>query len=61
MPLAIATGKSRVGLERALHATGLGRVLHAYRCADQTHSKPHPAMLLELADELALAIRRACS
>jgi len=22
------------------------------RCADQTHSKPHPAMVLELIDEL---------
>jgi phosphoglycolate phosphatase len=58
MPLAIATGKSRVGLERVLQATGLGRFFAAYRCADQTHSKPHPAMLLELADELALAPSR---
>ena len=24
------------------------------RCADETHPKPHPAMLLELADELAV-------
>jgi phosphoglycolate phosphatase len=53
-PLAIATGKSRVGLLRALEATGLGRYFDAYRCADQTHSKPHPAMLLELAEELSL-------
>jgi phosphoglycolate phosphatase len=58
MPLAIATGKSRVGLERSLQATGLGRYFDAFRCADQTHSKPHPAMLLELADELALSPAR---
>lgn len=50
--LAVATGKSRVGLERALEASGLGAWFVATRCADQTHSKPHPAMVLELIDEL---------
>lgn len=50
--LAVATGKSRVGLERALEASGLGSWFVATRCADQTHSKPHPAMVLELIDEL---------
>lgn len=50
--LAVATGKSRVGLERALEASGLGEWFAATRCADQTHSKPHPAMVLELIDEL---------
>ncbi|WP_324780843.1 HAD-IA family hydrolase [Thiobacillus sedimenti] len=50
--LAVATGKSRVGLERALEASGLGDWFAATRCADQTHSKPHPAMVLELIDEL---------
>lgn len=50
--LAVATGKSRVGLERALAASGLGVWFAATRCADQTHSKPHPAMVLELIDEL---------
>jgi phosphoglycolate phosphatase len=50
--LAVATGKSRVGLERALEASGLGARFAATRCADQTHSKPHPAMVLELIDEL---------
>ena len=50
--LAVATGKSRVGLERALAASGLGAWFAATRCADQTHSKPHPAMVLELIDEL---------
>mgnify|MGYP001130268010 CR=1 FL=1 len=50
--LAIATGKSQHGLQRALAATGLGAEFAATRCADQTHSKPHPAMVLELIDEL---------
>lgn len=50
--LAVATGKSRIGLERALDASGLGAWFVATRCADQTHSKPHPAMVLELIDEL---------
>lgn len=51
--LAVATGKSRLGLERALEASGLGAWFASTRCADQTHSKPHPAMVLELIDELA--------
>jgi len=50
--LAVATGKSRLGLSRALEANGLGAWFAATRCADQTHSKPHPAMVLELIDEL---------
>lgn len=50
--LAIATGKGRVGLERALAETGLAGCFHATRCADETFSKPHPQMLLELMDEL---------
>lgn len=50
--LAVATGKSRLGLERALESSGLGAWFSATRCADQTHSKPHPAMVLELIAEL---------
>ena len=50
--LAVATGKSSIGLSRALEASGLGAWFAATRCADQTHSKPHPAMVLELIDEL---------
>ncbi|MFZ1180613.1 MAG: HAD-IA family hydrolase [Herbaspirillum sp.] len=46
--LAVATGKSRVGLDRALDATGLVSAFDATRCADETFSKPHPAMLQEL-------------
>jgi phosphoglycolate phosphatase len=50
--LAIATGKSRRGLDRALEATGLRPFFASSRCADETHPKPHPAMLLELMEEL---------
>jgi phosphoglycolate phosphatase len=50
--LAIATGKSRRGLDRALDAGGLRQYFTASRCADETNPKPHPAMLLELMAEL---------
>ncbi len=48
--LAVATGKSRRGLERELARTGLGPLFCATRCADETFSKPHPQMLLEILD-----------
>lgn len=51
--LAVATGKSRVGLDRALRASGLGAFFAATRCADETLPKPNPAMLLELMQELS--------
>src|SRR5690606_10744063 len=50
--LAVATGKSRVGLNRVLAATGLRDVFDATRTADETFSKPHPGMLQELMQEL---------
>jgi phosphoglycolate phosphatase len=43
--LAVATGKTRRGLDRSLEQTGLARYFHATRCADESESKPHPAML----------------
>jgi phosphoglycolate phosphatase len=58
VPLAIATGKSRLGLRRALESAGLADEFTATRCADQTHPKPHPAMLLEIADELMVTPQR---
>jgi phosphoglycolate phosphatase len=56
--LAVATGKSRRGLDRALAASGLKPYFHATRCADEAPSKPHPAMLLELMEELAVPKER---
>jgi phosphoglycolate phosphatase len=52
--LAVATGKPRRGLDRALQSSGIGALFAATRCGDETRSKPHPAMLLELMAELAL-------
>ncbi len=56
--LAVATGKSRVGLNRALDTAKLLSVFDATRCADETFSKPHPAMLHELTRELGQDIER---
>ncbi len=53
--LAIATGKSRAGLDRELGQSGLGRFVIASRCADETASKPDPRMLRELLDETSTA------
>ena len=50
--LAVATGKSRRGLDRALDAGNLRKYFIASRCADETHPKPHPAMLTELMEQL---------
>ena len=50
--LAVATGKSRRGLERAFADTGIRKLFHASRCADETFSKPHPQMLLEIMQTL---------
>ena len=49
--LAVATGKSRLGLGRSLLHCGLGDYFSATRCADECFSKPHPQMLEELMDE----------
>jgi phosphoglycolate phosphatase len=51
--LAVATGKSRRGLEHALESTALRKYFAASRCADETNPKPHPAMLLELMAQFA--------
>ncbi|MBL8488121.1 MAG: HAD-IIIA family hydrolase [Rhodocyclaceae bacterium] len=50
--LAVATGKSRRGLERAMAGSGLESYFLATRCADECRSKPHPQMLEELMAEL---------
>ena len=57
--LAVATGKSRKGLDRVWASSGLGDSFDASRCADETHSKPHPAMVTELLTELGVAPERA--
>lgn len=57
--LAIATGKSRRGLDRALVASGLERFFHITRCADESFSKPHPAMLREIMERLNVSTDQA--
>jgi phosphoglycolate phosphatase len=56
--LGVATGKSRVGLDRVLGAMQLNDYFHTTRCADESFSKPHPAMLLEIMAELDLEPRQ---
>ncbi len=50
--MAVATGKGRVGLDKVFKYTGLGDLFHTSRCADESHSKPNPDMLLQIMDEL---------
>ncbi|MDR2874463.1 MAG: HAD-IA family hydrolase [Methylobacillus sp.] len=56
--LAVATGKTRRGLERALDESGLRPYFQTSRCADECFSKPHPQMLLQIMDELNVAPER---
>jgi len=57
--LAVATGKSRLGLNRVLEQTQLGDYFVATRCADETASKPHPLMLQELLAHTNIAAHEA--
>lgn len=57
--LAVATGKSRRGLERVFTETGIKDYFHISRCADETISKPHPQMLLEIMQVLDVEPRRS--
>ncbi|HVL55209.1 MAG TPA: HAD-IA family hydrolase [Burkholderiaceae bacterium] len=59
VPIAVATGKSRVGLNRALERTGLGRLFATTRCADEGAPKPDPWMLRDICDELGVPAPRA--
>ncbi len=52
--VAVATGKSRAGLDRALNHCGLRTLFDATRCADECRSKPDPQMLWDLGDELGV-------
>lgn len=46
--LAVATGKSRKGLDRVLASHGWQHYFEVTRCADETASKPDPLMLNEI-------------
>ena len=57
--LAIATGKSRVGLERELEMHALTDRFPETRCAEETKAKPDPEMLLELLTAFDVSADRA--
>ncbi|MGR9086619.1 MAG: HAD family hydrolase [Gammaproteobacteria bacterium] len=57
--LAVATGKTRAGLERALHATGTEDLFCITRCADESASKPDPRMLKDIIRYTDVSSRRA--
>jgi phosphoglycolate phosphatase len=57
--LAVATGKSRRGLDRALDETGLRSLFVTSRCADECASKPDPQMLEEILYECNVESARA--
>jgi phosphoglycolate phosphatase len=56
--LAVATGKSRRGLDEVLHTVQLKGVFDASRTADETAGKPHPRMLHELMREFGIEPER---
>jgi len=56
--LAVATGKSRRGLDEALHAAELKGMFDGSRTADETAGKPHPRMLHELMREFGVEPER---
>ena len=59
MQLAVATGKSRVGLDRVLQQTNSEYRFVATRCAGETLSKPDPLMLSQLLEQTGIAAERA--
>ncbi len=56
--LAVATGKSRRGLDEVLHTVQLKGVFNGSRTADETAGKPHPLMLQELMREFGVEPER---
>ena len=57
--LAVATGKSRRGLDEALEVSGLAGYFDATVTADEHPSKPHPGMLSHLLERLGVDRRDA--
>jgi phosphoglycolate phosphatase len=58
--LAVATGKSRVGLDRSfIEHPDLPALFTLTKCADETADKPHPLMLQEILAETGVPVHRA--
>ncbi len=56
--LAIATGKTRKGLDWAMQGTELSHYFDITRCADESASKPHPMMLEQIIKEMGVEKQR---
>ncbi len=56
--LAVATGKTRLELDKAIQGTGLSGFFDSTRTADQTASKPQPDMLDEIIEEIGVRKER---
>lgn len=57
--LAIATGKSRAGLQQSIDEHRLADYFRMTRCASESRSKPHPEMLLQILHELDFSPRQS--
>ncbi|KAB0548888.1 HAD-IA family hydrolase [Pseudomonas argentinensis] len=57
--LAVATGKSRRGLQRILDTLGWQDYFDITRCADETASKPDPLMLQEILQHCGVTAEQA--
>jgi len=57
--LAVATGKTRAGLQEALHATDTEALFCITRCSDETASKPDPLMLHQIMQHTQAANERS--
>lgn len=57
--LAVATGKARRGLDKLLDEWELHKHFVSTRCADETFSKPHPQMLLDILEHTGLQADQA--
>lgn len=57
--LAVATGKSRRGLDRAMGESGLTEYFSITRCADESANKPDPQMLHDILIRTATEPHRA--
>lgn len=57
--LAVATGKSRRGLDRVLLKTGSNDLFKITRAASETKSKPNPLMLQEILEHTQIPVHEA--
>ncbi|MCK5725477.1 MAG: HAD-IA family hydrolase [Thiotrichaceae bacterium] len=59
LDLAVATGNSRAGLDKAMSESGVAKYFPITRCADETFSKPHPQMLEEIITDYNIGVSEA--